>query len=228
MGLSFESDRNIQVTELNETSIMDGLVAYYTMDSLNLIDNSGNNNNGTNYGATITTGISNNALSFNGSSNYVDCGSPTSLNFGLGDFSCSLWVKQNALSSGEQDFITKLSDTGFVVGVWQSGRVFFYIGGSTNADWVGLTANNWFHLVFLRRSGIKYIYSNGIEVANFVGNVSVDNANSLYIGKANGSTYYFNGLIDEVRIYNRALSAAEVKQLYKLHAPNNISSMKEE
>lgn len=231
MGLSFESDRNIQVTELNETSIIDGLVAYYTMDSLTgttLLDNSGNNNNGTNYGATLTTGISNNALSFNGSSDYVDCGNITSLN-GLSEITVSCWAYSINFAQSAMLVMKNPVNTVWEMYLEIPANVWKWRGGGIGNFMVASlpSNNNWHHLL-VTQSGINAImYLDGIVVRTNTADVLGTSTGSVNIGRCTG-TYYFNGLIDEVRIYNRALSAAEVKQLYKLHAPNNVASFKEE
>lgn len=231
MGLSFESDRNIQVTELNETSIMDGLVAYYTMDNLNLIDNSGNNNNGINYGATLATGISGNALSFNGTSNYIDCGNITSLN-SLSEITVSCWVYSTNFAQDAMLVMKNMVNTVWEMYLEVPANVWKWRGGGTgnNMTYSLPSNNNWHHLL-VTQSGINAImYMNGNAVKANTADALGTSSNPVNIGRFadSGGSYYFNGLIDEVRIYNRALSAAEVKQLYKLHAPNNVASMKEE
>lgn len=250
MGLSFESDRNVIVSELNEMAVSSGLVAYYTCDALNgttLIDNSGNNNNGTNYGATVTTGISNNALSFNGTSNYASLKNNllTVAQIRSTGSTYSAWIKPNVLGlngrivglqghNGYSDY----NSGGLGITTSNVVNMICYedpIAYRTVASSTTLNTSNWYHIVGTYNSTDKYIrlYVNGTEegtsllITNF-SVLSQDNLSNRIGNKDHTNSFYFNGLIDEVRIYNRALSAAEVKQLYKLHAPNNISSMKEE
>ena len=79
-----------------------GLVGYWSFDETSgtLYDYSGYNNNGTSYGG-VTYGVQGkvgNALSFDGSDDYIDCGSDESLAFGTGNFTIGLWIKANGTS----------------------------------------------------------------------------------------------------------------------------------
>ena len=93
-------------------------------------------------------------------------------------------------------------------------------GINATATYLGiLTIGNWFHVAGVRQGNTLNVYVNGIEgalVSRTLGPISVDN---LKIGAllTHGApvTHFFNGFIDDVRIYNRALSAEEVLQLYQ-------------
>jgi hypothetical protein len=241
MGLSFENDRNVVVSSLDETGINDGLVLYYTMDSLDgstLLDNSGNNYHGTIYGATSTTGINGNALSFDGSNSRI-----SNINSdGLGDisstFSISVWTK-GTIKSGDFSYIIhrgitySISDSVYCIITNNTGYFCFPINGSyvVGATTVLQDSNSWYFLTLTFNNGAVKGFINGnlsVSYSNSITNTIVGTKLTIGDSTVTNSTRKYNGLIDEVRLYNRALSAAEVKQLYKLNAPNNVASMKEE
>jgi len=204
-----------------------GLVAYLPFNG-NSIDASGNGNHGGVNGAGLTNdrhGNENSAYSFDGKDDFIDLGNQPEFNFGKGDFSLSCWVQHaEGLNRG---FISKRSPRyqppGYALGehqnyalasIWDPGedRPVETEGGKSLADggWHQVSA------IFDRDANLV-IYVDGVPVAtrDISGESgSIDNDESLKISSR------FHGSIDEVRIYNRALSAGEVKALYILeHFP---------
>jgi hypothetical protein len=93
---------------------------------------------------------------------------------------------------------------------------FGYYNGSA---WIAVTSasissGNWNHIVGVNNNGSLTLYVNGIP-STISGGMYVGTV-GFYIGKTStpGQEYYFNGQIDDARIYNRALSASEVQALY--------------
>jgi len=182
----------------------------------------------------------NNALNFDGVDDYVDIADNPSLKFGTGNFSVSAWFKTN--TTVRRTIVNKFDyagdgviEQGFLVDVLASGVVRFVI--ETNKSTVnnyryidGNTAVNnnvWHHVVAVRdgQNSIK-LYIDGKEengTLNSSGTVTtIDTATSFQIaGESDrGSGQFpfsldFNGLIDEVRLYNRALSVDEIKNLFE-------------
>jgi hypothetical protein len=193
----------------------------------NAADTSGNGNTGTVYGATWTTGKYGNALSFDGN-DYVSVADSNSLDFGANDFTIAFWVKPNALGS-DHEFISKFYNTG----TWGDGIILEHAAGGVGlrfvtrpntADTIGtqvsyansISVGYWSHVVALRTGSTLKLYINGLEKASTTG--SADNVNTnvnMEIGRLGSIGRYFNGTIDEVRIYNRSLSADEIKALYE-------------
>jgi hypothetical protein len=94
-----------------------------------------------------------------------------------------------------------------------------YNNGSASGQWVGsaaVTADTWTHLSAVFNSTGIALYINGVLKNNHVYNRtgSFANSNAVTIGKRGSTTGTFNGTIDEVRIWNRSLSADEVNQMY--------------
>ena len=197
-----------------DNNLADGLIGWWRMNG-DATDASGYGNNGTVTGATLTTnrsGTANSAYNFNGSSNYIS--SPLSFSPGTGDFAVSLWYYIPTGGSIYQTLIEFGTST-FVIGIIDSARlikVHYNTGAAAYKANVPLDA--WTHLVVVRASGVFYIYINASSTStgnddpthNFVGGTTK-------IGVRN-SDWYLAGSVDDVRVYNRALSAAEVAQLY--------------
>ncbi len=197
-----------------------GLVAAYSFDGGSgtvLSDVSGNGNNGTIVGAAWTTsGRYRSALHFNGNGDRVDL--PALGTFYNNGFTVEGWVKKDTANR---------SDEG-IVGTWDSGAgggpmlwidyttahidLTLAQGGSNYLDSGQLaTAGQWEYLTGTYDGSTARVYVNGSLVASksFFG--SVGNSNAWRIGAYGGTpTGFFDGTIDEVRIYNRALSAGEV------------------
>ncbi|TAN34008.1 LamG domain-containing protein [Patescibacteria group bacterium] len=207
-----------------------GLVGYWSLDSNDIngtkvYDKSGQQNHGTSANTpTKVAGKVGGAMSFNGASDKVSATSSL-YNFGTGNFSLSTWVKINALGNNYV-FIDKYNsnsdgERGFFLmkyGTSPNDTMCFAIdsGGCSLNGTIPLKVNTWYHVAAVRNGANAYVYINGVQDGT-VGGQATKNASSnsnLNIGTYNNGTSVTNGSIDDVRIYNRALSAAEVKQLY--------------
>ena len=217
----------------------EGLVAEWHFDEGSgsvLEDSSGNGNDGTIYGATWVDGKYGKALSFDGVNDYVDCGNDDSLSWGSADYSICAWVKR----AGDFGYVNVIVGKHVGWGDYRGWYLRFGIPGGTNklefnnnydSSWNGngvvksdeeYTDQNWHYICGVLDGGNNKVrlYVDAIEIENDAGSNTYDinNSASLWIGaKSNGE--YFNGIIDEVRIYNRALTANEIKELYEHHKP---------
>jgi len=199
------------------------LAAYWTLDEGagdTIYDTSGNNNNGTINGATWGTGKYGNALQFNGQDNYVEI--PTSDSLEIEDnVTVAAWV--NWIDAGDT-WICILAN-GQQNGPWENYGLFInrtsrflYFTLSLDSEHVPQqTANNltvpneWVHVCATWDGSNARIYVNGkmeLEIAQ-PGTLSAPGL-PLRIGHRNGSVHYFNGTIDEVRIYNHTLTEVEI------------------
>jgi hypothetical protein len=93
----------------------------------------------------------------------------------------------------------------------EAGGAKTYVTGTTIVN-----NNLWYYVVAMRNSGVKYLYINGVNENSGTDSRELSNSSlPLYMGQANvDGAYWFNGYLDEVRIYNRALTADEIKLLY--------------
>lgn len=205
--------------------ITTGLVAYYPFKG-NANDESTNSNNGTVNGAVLTAdkdGAANSAYSFN-SNSYINCGNDTSLQIaGNGaEVTMSAWFKTSD-ASAHQYIISKgrdyTSNCGYHIDITGGkARTLIRLSDETTA-WVQSTTSiqndTWYHVAGTYDGNKVKIYINGV-LENSIDNSGVIGAAStpLYIGCHLLSWYRFNGKIDEVRVFTRALSPIDVQELY--------------
>ena len=178
-------------------------------------------NNGTINGATWTSGKYGNALSFNGNNNYVDAGSGTSLDFGNnGRFTISAWIKPAALKNYAGIVSKVISTRGgvytFLTGFYVSGQLGVYSPASSWKYTSGaISAGNWYHVAYAYDGANVYYYVNGVPFGSSPFSYTDDATHNVFVGSwYTGGTYDFNGVIDEVRVYNRTLSADEINRQY--------------
>jgi PKD repeat protein len=205
-----------------------GLVAAYNFNEGSgamVTDSSGNNSTGTVFGATWTTaGKYANALSFNGTTSYVDLGNPTTLRL-TGSMTWSAWVFATANPTDDGQIVAKggnsdgwqlktSPDTGL-----QTFAVAVSSNGTSHVQRYSKTVralNTWYHIAGVYNATAKTldIYVNGVldngVLSGTVPAAQVDSVQNANIGRRSGG-FYFKGAIDDVRIYNRALSLSEIQ-----------------
>jgi glucuronoarabinoxylan endo-1,4-beta-xylanase len=166
-------------------------------------------------------------LVFNGTSSNVTFGTGPSLN-GQTDFTVSAWVQTTATAAGtiiqQRDPTTNgylgeyqvLMNSNGTVGFWVFGPESGYQWANTITTTTVINDGNW-HLVTAVRHGVAgYIYIDGTLAASItIGTLeSLSNTISVSVGAdIRDLDAYFNGTIDEVQIYNQALTAAQIAQL---------------
>ncbi len=219
---------NHQCVGWEPRGFLDNKVAYWKLNETSGIiasDSSGNGNDGTLVGnANWTAGrICGGALDLDGNGDYVKTANTTTgLNFAPGSFSVSGWIYPRQVTGGwrtileyDRDNIDKNR-----FGLWlnSEGKFHFRVGRDTKNSNQILTSNQWYLLTATYDSISKtmslYIdgqfdssgtHSNGFNSANVT---------KLTIGvRGSEDAEYFDGLVDDIRIYNRALSASEVQAL---------------
>src|SRR5262249_15842162 len=180
-------------------------------------DVSGNGNNGTISGATWTTsGRYGNALSFSGTNALVTINNSASLQL-TSAMTLEAWVYPTTVNSAWRDVIYKGNDNYYLEGTSSNSHhpLPVAIVGGVYTEAVGpnsLTANTWAHLAETYDGATMRLYVNGVQVASRAQTGAIaTSTNPLQIGGDSLYGQYFAGRIDEVRIYNRALSATEIQ-----------------
>jgi|UPI00047FBC1B hypothetical protein len=200
-----------------------GLVAYWPFSG-NANDASGNGNNGTVNGATLTTdrnGAANNAYSFNGTSDFI---SLVSYNFFSGNSSRSIsfWIQTNQTQNGIPFSIGNASFNSCfnvrfgagapgIVGVMGFSNDFYPTSGSSSS----IINNIWHNVVITFNGTTLKIFVDGV-LDNSVNKSYNTSGTDNYIGKSNqsGGESWVSGKIDDIGIWNRALTAQEITNLY--------------
>lgn len=216
----------------------EGLVAHYTFDG-NANDSSPNNLNATVFGATLTTdrkGVANGAYSFDGDNDYVSINHNALFNFEDSDYTISLWVmtaEDQVAHNGINDILRKWNGNaeGYPYAIsYRNNTVIddntdkFFFGiyngqtcGQTASDTSNEVDNNSFsHIVIKRESNVIFQFVNDILVGSFsdLQTCSTANTANVTIGCRGNLVRFFKGKIDDVRFYDRALSKAEITDLY--------------
>ena len=222
---------NFNNTTLYNTSGL-GLVGYWPLDetSGSVATDIVSSNDGTVVGSLIVDGVFNKARGFNGTSDLIAIPHHDSLNM-TSAVTIEMWAKFNSVSIDYQEIFNKRTNgpptsTNYAFRTANAAsadelQFYFYVGGAwhvyTTTD-ANLTIGNWQHLVATYDSSSVKIYKNGrlLNGSCTTGTCNVAmvaDTNPIRIGKQE-NVYYFDGDIDEVRLYNTALSADVIRTNY--------------
>uniref|UniRef100_UPI003A92F63D HYR domain-containing protein n=1 Tax=Bizionia sp. TaxID=1954480 RepID=UPI003A92F63D len=173
------------------------------------------------------------AVNFPSCGDFIDFdGTDDSVNFGnvynlSGSFSIEAWIKPSAISNSVKTIISKRDASNLSTGYdlrLVNGTVSFNANGSSiTAN--GITASRWYHIA-VTYNGTQYkLYVDGIDRNTRTGPIpSANNYNTLLGAMARSSntpTNYYSGWMDELRIWNTSLSAAQIRQMMNQEIGNN-------
>ena len=182
-----------------------------------------------NYNAGSVVPVSDGAASFDGTDDYINCGSDSSIDMGTSSFSVTFWAYVNAVENvcfvGKGPSIIT-ADSGWAISLLGSnGRVYFDMNNSgrdaTYSNTGAITANKWYHIAVVRPASDgagRKIYVNGVEdiaaTSNSIsdaGDASVD----LWFGDVpTGGTRELDGYMCNVGIWkDRVLTQPEIKSI---------------
>jgi hypothetical protein len=192
-----------------------GLVGYWPFCG-NANDESGNANNGTVNGATLTTdrfGNTNSAYNFDGINDNIGLGNF----FNYTSFSISMWVKP-----GNQNGHAVIIDNNHASSnnwVFQTISNFSNNGYNfINSNEVLLSTNNWNHVILSYSVGVVRVYLNGNLVTETPWSLNYNNSPSLFLGYWQAANARFwKGDMDDIGIWNRALTQEEITNLYNVN-----------
>jgi hypothetical protein len=227
-----------EVEQLYEGRFTDttGLVGHWKMDEgtgTTVADSSGNGNTGTINGATWQTGTaptrtttaSGYAATFDGVNDYVDTGLDLGSSIGSSDWTVTAWITGIDTWSDEAIFYgtgNSANNERCLLRHRGNGKLSIVIneGIQVNTDYWTIQNNIWHHIVAQRiGNDLKIFVDGGLKATG--GGTTFNLEGNLIIGRAGSlSSIYWNRNIDDVRIYNRALSEDEIKYLYEVTAPN--------
>jgi hypothetical protein len=222
-----EEKTGIQNLNCLPTSLQNGVIAFYSFGNGSLNDSSGNNYNLTNP-TTASSGIDrdgnpNCAYQFNNANNeFLKYTNPTFLdNLPTNNLSISFWYKSNDLLGSNGAFISRdnqqYCNSSF--GEWSIGYVnnvvtFGVINGRVQN--YGVENTNWEHIIITSNNSNNQIFVNGVLIPNGSGingtSCPILNQGDLFIGRL------YDGLIDDIIIYDRIVTSTEITELFNLSA----------
>ena len=230
---------NLGTTTLNASRnnrLTNGLVGQWSFDGKDMVRNVADTSGQTNHGflvsfpatsSVVLQGKIGQALMFSGS-NYVNVGNASILDYGsTNSFSASAWFKTSDVVS-TQVILGKKQTSGTAAGYMMrvtSSALQIIIGDGTNTVTANsastLLPNTWYQgvIVLNRATNLASVYINGVlsgtpQSISVVGSLS--NALAFRIGAVNNNVTSWGGSLDDVRVYNRVITQAEITTLYNL------------
>jgi hypothetical protein len=216
-------------------SLKVGLIAYYPFNN-SAADSSGNGNNGTANNVTTTadrSGKANSAYHFDGATSYIVVKDNTKLRLSNNDVTLNAWVNLDSYgSSFGYNILTKHysgNDNGWAWGITGTGftptGIVTYGTGGTSASARGnkiVNVDQWHMVTVVYRINTQTasIYVDGVldNITSAFPSANPTINADLYIGRDDPSVpsngYFFRGSLDDIRIYNRALSVHDIDALY--------------
>ena len=212
---------------VTKDDLLDGLVSYWKFDETS--GTTASDSHGENDGSLSNTrifgtdGKINKGGDFTQGNDYINV-SYSDLNRDL--FSISTWIKLTATNPSSHEVIMGFGTTdpnrmGLFAKRNAAGNYLSF--WSDNTGWieseVSLTRNEWYHVVFVVDSGneVKFFVNGDLVSTDSIGNIPSSIPNNIFIGTAPYDTnQHLRGLLDEVAVYNRALSSDEVSTLYDI------------
>lgn len=201
-----------------------GLVGYWPLED-NANDASGYGANGVITGASVgTLSVFGGSRYFDGVDDFIDCGNGTHTTGIRTNLTVSIWAYYNNVNGetgGVENYaLTPVEGWGWILEL-VNGTPRFYVkntsGTSTNASGGSVPLNTWSHIVGIYNGTNVKVFLNGVQTGTGTLSGLINNPDNLHIYFGKYST--FNGYLDDVRIYNRALSDAEMKRIYMgMHA----------
>lgn len=200
-------------------NLFDGLVGWWPFCG-DAEDESGNGNNGTVNGATLTIdrfGNANSAYEFDGVDDFIEVNDTTSLN--LQNYSVSVWANPSVISAIPMEIVAKGQypyNYGININDSNQNISGFY---NENNNYAQITTsatnyiNSWKNIVLTYNGVSCSLYVDGMLSGTTLASNIIPQVGDLLFGKV-PTGYNFNGIVDDIGIWNRALDSSEVVQLY--------------
>jgi hypothetical protein len=207
-----------------------GLVGYWNLNAgsgTSASDSAGSNTGTLTNGATWTTGQVGNAVNMDGVNDYIALPNMDVSGSGI---TIAAWIRSSSFNTNiDQRFISKASDTTEDGHYWMLGQTdsggsklrFRLKTGSVTTTLIAssgnLPLNTWYHAAATYNGSTMRLYLNGAEIGSVskTGTVATSASVPVSIGRSPEGSSYMHGAIDEVRIYNRGLSASEITDVYQ-------------
>jgi len=216
----------------SDNNLMSGLVGIWhlneatgTSGAASIIDKSGNGNHGSPTGGVTfgNLGKLDSAASFNGTSGYIEIGNSASLNNWTAQ-TISMWIKANSGMAGDTRLIEKGANNEWTIvfnpgGVGSTKLGVQVLGSSATlfTSTATIVDGGWHKIdITIAANRLITLYVDGVlDVSATSGQGPAATNGNINIGRYRGGGYFYGGMMDEVAIWNRALHADEIKQLYR-------------
>ncbi|MDY0402585.1 PKD domain-containing protein [Sulfurovum sp.] len=207
-----------------ETALTNGLVAYYKFDG-NTQDSSLNGNHASGHGISYVDGLTGKAAQFDGNYDYVSLNESTKTPY-LG---VSAWFNTTSTKSGKDNImmLIRLRNYGYVINLNAGGpygKVAGWVSINNTSSSYSFTSpgsyndGEWHHVVMNYSSEGFELYMDGVllsKQSHHTNGAIYGGGGGYSIGRdGSHSSDYYEGLVDEFRIYNRALTENEIRELY--------------
>ncbi len=179
-------------------------------------------NNATINGATYSSaGKYYGAFSFDGTDDFISIPDDSSLRFGTGEFTIAFWYKITSAATSTQQILCKRVQSGgnYEVQLESNGKMRIYLeGGGSSINFESqenVPINQWTYVIFTRNEGYVSLYINGQLQGSQASNNNIDSSATLTLGRdVAQENEYFQGMVDELRIWNVGFDQQGVYQNY--------------
>lgn len=240
--LSFAGFLSLFPPQKANADITTGLLGHWALDEgsgTTATDSSGNSHTGTFVDVpTWQAGrVGSGALQFDGTNDALTLATPSTLN--ANTYTISFWINGSASFSGTVYRLTKSTsitafNSKYQIDVTPSSVMFRTGDGTASSDddvySTTLTAGSWWHIVCsLDGSNVKSCYRNGTLISSTTNdvNVTLNTPVAAYLasGRPDTQNNNFEGIIDDILVYNRALSESDIQELFALGADTTDPSV---
>ena len=128
------------------------------------------------------------------------------------------WVKKYSDSYDERQIFNTAYDKAGVT--LYDNNSFLFFDGDYFTTFSPIESNTFYHIAVTNDGATKRIYLNGIEENNGQASTGIESGPAAFGSDAYGNFRFFNGLFDEFKLFNKALSAENIKSLYRDEKPN--------
>jgi hypothetical protein len=162
------------------------------------------------------------SILLDGVDDYVNISNAITL---VDDFSISAWIKPSN-TTDTYNMILSCGSVGPYFAVRSGGKLHFYLSSTYETNAGVIQPNVWSHVAVTRTSGVLQLYINGSAFGSTSTQSNVIGSQTYNIGRyAPTNGFQFTGNIDELALFNSALSASDVSTIYNSGVPNDISNL---
>jgi len=216
-----------------------GLIAYYSFNDCDARDESGNGSHGELFGVNCWCGIEDEGLLFDGQRSYVEFSGRVNKAFNTTDFTISFYAKPERANIFQQSLLSKRSecDSNQMFDIrmdTHNKRIATEVYEQSYKSYADISpdyeGSGWVHYALVRKGRYAYTYINGLPQREGFRCSGVDISNETPLSFSNspcigsGGARRFKGILDELKVYERALSEEEVLLLYEENPIENANS----